>query len=40
MEGMAQYAANNQMYNSTSSNSNSYPQSPYGQNTQIYQQGH
>ena len=40
-EGMAQYGANSgNVYNSPSSNSSSYPQSPYGQNPQMYQQGH
>lgn len=40
-EGMAQYAApSTNVYNSPNSNSSSYPQSPYGQNPQLYQQGH
>ncbi|KAF2191039.1 transcriptional regulator [Zopfia rhizophila CBS 207.26] len=40
-EGMAQYgAANSNVYNSPNSNSSSYPQSPYGQTPQMYQQGH
>ncbi|KAL1656468.1 hypothetical protein SLS61_000931 [Didymella pomorum] len=40
-EGMAQYAPPNNAYDSPSSNlNNSYPQSPYGQNPQMYQQGH
>ncbi|KAJ4993885.1 hypothetical protein SVAN01_00362 [Stagonosporopsis vannaccii] len=40
-EGMAQYATPNNPYDSPSSNPNhSYPQSPYGQNPQMYQQGH
>ncbi|KAF2473336.1 uncharacterized protein BDR25DRAFT_323894 [Lindgomyces ingoldianus] len=38
-EGMAQYGAANS-YHSPNSNSSSYPQSPYGQNPQMYQQGH
>lgn len=38
MEGMAQYAANHQLYGSTNNNGSSYPQSPYGQNNQMYQQ--
>jgi hypothetical protein len=40
-ENMAQYATPNSIaYHSSSSNSSSYPQSPYGQNPQMYQQGH
>lgn len=40
-EGMPTYAAPaSNVYNSPNSNSSSYPQSPYGQNPQIYQQGH
>jgi len=40
MEGMAQYAATNQLYSSINNNGNSYPQSPYGQNNQMYPQRH
>lgn len=40
-EGMAQYAApSSNAYHSPNSNSSSYPQSPYGQNPQMYNQGH
>ncbi|KAF2084835.1 hypothetical protein K490DRAFT_48212 [Saccharata proteae CBS 121410] len=35
---MAQYAANHQMYGSASNSSSSYPQSPYAQSQQMYQQ--
>ncbi|KAF2006958.1 hypothetical protein P154DRAFT_541788 [Amniculicola lignicola CBS 123094] len=38
-EGMAQYDTING-YDGLITNSNSYPQSPYGQNPQMYQQGH
>ncbi|KAF2016304.1 transcriptional regulator [Aaosphaeria arxii CBS 175.79] len=38
-EGMAQYGPASS-YRGSSTNSNSYPQSPYGQNPQMYQQGH
>ena len=38
MEGVAQYAANNQMYGAANNNGSSYPQSPYGQNNQMYTQ--
>jgi hypothetical protein len=40
-EGMAQYVNPQSIaYSSISSNSSSYPQSPYGQNPQMYQQPH
>ena len=40
-EGMAQYTTpTGNAYHSPDSNSNSYPQSPYGSNPQMYQQGH
>lgn len=38
IDGMAQYAANNQVYSNGNSNGSSYPPSPYGQPNQMYQQ--
>jgi len=40
IEGMAQYATTNQVYNGNQPNGSSFPQSPYGQNNQMYQQRH
>lgn len=40
-EGMAQYVTpSSSAYHSPDTNDSSYPQSPYGQNPQMYQQGH
>jgi transcription factor CON7 len=38
MENMAQYASNTQLYSNGNNTGNSYPQSPYGQNNQLYNQ--
>jgi hypothetical protein len=39
IEGMAQYAtATNQVYSNGNNSGSSYPQSPYAQNSQVYQQ--
>jgi hypothetical protein len=40
-EGMAQYfTPTSNAYTSLNTNNSSYPQSPYGSNPQMYQQGH
>jgi transcription factor CON7 len=38
VEGMSQYATSNSARSTPSNHKNSYPQSPYGQNSQMYQQ--